>query len=193
LRPAQELVSFAIPLVFEIDILGECQGGTEPVDLHGVVDDQISRHQRVDPGDVATEFGHRIPHRGQIDDSRDPCEILEYYASRQERQLHALPFPGWSRFPSCKRLHRLGVDKLASGVAKCVLQKDAHGERQGVEVCQPLFFERLEPVIGNGFTKWRRKARPRAERVWCSWQRCGVHSVVVLFANSGQDRAAHTR
>ena len=78
LRPAQQLVTLAISLVLEIDVLGERHRGAESIDLNGVIDDEIGRHQGIDAGDIAAELGHGVSHRRQIDDGWHPGEILEH-------------------------------------------------------------------------------------------------------------------
>jgi hypothetical protein len=63
LRPTQELVTLSISVVFEVDVLGERHRGAKSIDLNRVIDDEISWHERIDPGDIAAEPGHGISHR----------------------------------------------------------------------------------------------------------------------------------
>ena len=55
LRPAQELVALDVALVLALDVERERAGRPEPVDLDGVVDDEVGRHERVDQRRVAAE------------------------------------------------------------------------------------------------------------------------------------------
>ncbi len=70
LGPAQQLVALAVALVLALHVEGERAGRPEPVDLDGVVDDEVGRDQRVDQARIAAELGHRVAHHGQVDDGR---------------------------------------------------------------------------------------------------------------------------
>ena len=48
LSPFQEFIALAIALEFLLHVVEEGGGGAVIVDLHGVVDDQIDRNQRID-------------------------------------------------------------------------------------------------------------------------------------------------
>src|SRR5207249_10014317 len=76
LPPAQEGVALAVPLELELDVAAEGADGAELVDLHGVVDHELGGDQRVDPRRISTEVGHRVTHGGEVDDGRDPGEVL---------------------------------------------------------------------------------------------------------------------
>ena len=52
-----------------------------------VVDDQLGRHERVDPRRVAAEVGHRLAHGGEVDDRRDAGEVLEDHPGGRELDL----------------------------------------------------------------------------------------------------------
>ena len=62
LGPAQQLIALAVPFVLPPDVEGEGIRGAVVIDLDRMVDDQIRRHQRVDPGRVAAEGGHCVAH-----------------------------------------------------------------------------------------------------------------------------------
>ena len=53
LGPAQELVALAVAVVFALDVEGERARRPEPVDLDGMVDDEVGRDERVDLGRIA--------------------------------------------------------------------------------------------------------------------------------------------
>jgi hypothetical protein len=59
----------------------------EDVDLHRVVDHELGRHERVDLGRVAAEVGHRVAHRGEVDDAGHAGEVLHHDARGRERDL----------------------------------------------------------------------------------------------------------
>ena len=141
LRPAQQRVALAVALVLQLDVAGEGEHRAEAIDLNRVVDDEIGRHQRVDPGDVAAEPGDGRAHRGQIDDARHTGEVLQHHPARQERQLELLA--GWPAGVQAASVVDVAlVDELAAGVAQHVFEQDADRERQPVEIGQPLLGQR---------------------------------------------------
>ena len=87
LAPAEEGVALAVALELELDVADERAARAEDVDLHRVVDHELDRNQRVDLLRVAAEVGHRVAHRGEVDDGRDAGEVLEQDAGRRERDL----------------------------------------------------------------------------------------------------------
>ena len=87
LGPAQQLVALAVALVLALHVEGEGLGCAEAVDLDGVVDDQVGRHQRVDPGRIATELGHGVAHGREVDHGGDAGEVLQQHAAGHERDL----------------------------------------------------------------------------------------------------------
>ena len=89
LAPAEEGVALAVPLELELDVPREGAARAEVVDLHRVVDHELDRDQRVDLLRVAAEVGHRVPHRGEVDDGRDAGEVLEQDARGREGDLAA--------------------------------------------------------------------------------------------------------
>ena len=91
LRPAQQLVALAVALVLAVDVEGERVGRAEAVDLDGVVDDEVGRHERVDARRVAAERGHRVAHRGEVHDRGHAGEVLEEHARGHERDLAPRP------------------------------------------------------------------------------------------------------
>ena len=68
LRPAQQLVALAVPLVLALDVERERPVVAEHVDLDRVVDDEVGRDERVDERRVAAEVGHGVAHDREIDD-----------------------------------------------------------------------------------------------------------------------------
>jgi hypothetical protein len=87
LCPAQQLVALPVPLVLAADVERERPGRPEHVHLHRVIDHEVRRHERIDPRWIAAEVGHRVAHRGQVDDGRHPGEVLEQDARRHERHF----------------------------------------------------------------------------------------------------------
>ena len=87
LRPAQQLVALAVALVLAVDVERERVGRAEAVDLDGVVDDQVGRHERVDARRVAAEVGHGVAHGGEVHDRGHAREVLEQDARGHEGHL----------------------------------------------------------------------------------------------------------
>ena len=127
LRPTEELVALAVPLVLTLDVEGERAGRPEPVDLDRMVDDQVGGDERVHLGRIAAQVRHRVPHDREVDDGRDAREVLEQDATRHERDLR---FGHGARAPRQQRLDVLGPDPGATGVAKQVLEQDLDRERE---------------------------------------------------------------
>ena len=94
-----------------------------------MVDHELGRQLRVDPGRVAAEVGHRVPHPREIDDGRNAGEVLEQHTGRPKRDLvrgrgRRLPAP-----------QRLGVLLLA--VPQGVLEQDPQGVGETLGALQP--------------------------------------------------------
>ena len=93
----------------------------ELVDLHGVVDHELDRDQRVDRLRVAAEVAHRVAHRGEIDDGGDAGEVLQEHPRGVEGDL--LRRLG-GRVPARDRLDVARRDGDAVLVAQHVLEQD---------------------------------------------------------------------
>ena len=142
LGPAQQLVALAVAVVLALHVEGERAGRPELVDLDGVVDDEVGRHQRVDQARIAPEIGHRVAHDGQVDDRRHPGEVLEQDPGRHERDLR---LGGGARPPGEERLDILGADDRPAGVPEQVLEQDLDRHRQRREI-DPIA-DGVEPVV----------------------------------------------
>ncbi len=104
--------------------------GAESVDLHGVVDDQVHRNERVDCGGVAPGPGDGAAQCGQVDHGRDSGEVLHQHPGRHVGQAGALGLLG----PGGER-HHVGLgDVPGAGPPQQVLQKDLHCVGQGGQV-----------------------------------------------------------
>ena len=87
LSPLEELVALEVPLELALAVAKERFRRTEVVDLHGVVDDEVTGDERIDARRIASHPLHRAPHRGEVDDRGHPGEVLEDDPSRHERNL----------------------------------------------------------------------------------------------------------
>jgi hypothetical protein len=75
LAPLQEGVALAVALELQqrVGVIGV---GAELVHLHGVVDDQLGRLQRIDLFRIAAQGLHGVAHGGEIDDGGHAGEVL---------------------------------------------------------------------------------------------------------------------
>ncbi|GAC1442532.1 MAG: hypothetical protein NVSMB59_05470 [Vulcanimicrobiaceae bacterium] len=87
LTPFEKRIAFFIALEFERRIFRERPGRCEAVDLHRVIDHEFDRLQRIDGFGIAAHIGHRIAHRGEIDDARYAGKILQEHPGRAIRDL----------------------------------------------------------------------------------------------------------
>ncbi len=141
LAPAQERVALLVALELALGVRAKRVARAERVDLDGVVDDELGRHERVDHRRVAAHRGHRVAHRGKVDDRGHPGEVLHDDARGRERDLlrrHRLGVPGR------ERLDVGGVDGAIALGAQQVLEQDLQRERQPRDVEGRL--QRVEPV-----------------------------------------------
>ena len=169
LAPPQEGVALLVSLEFELGVALERPRGPEHVDLYGVVDHQLSRHQRIDLGLIAPQLAHRLPHRGEVDDRRDAGEVLHQDARRGECDLLARV---GLRVPRRQRLDVPGADGLAVLVAQQVLEQDLQREGQPRDV--ELGLERVQPEdlvgpVANGQRRLGAKAVAGGGHVQNSW------------------------
>ena len=141
LAPAQEGVALLVALELLLRVDAEGVARAEHVDLHGVVDHELDRDERVDLRRVAAEVGHRVAHRGEVDDAGDAREVLQDDARGRERDL--LRRLG-AVVPGGERLDVGGADADPVLVAEQVLEQDLQGERQAGDV--ELRLQRVEPV-----------------------------------------------
>ena len=89
LRPAEELVALAVPLVLALHVPAvrlPCPG---EVDLDGVVDDEICGHLGVDALRRSAEPRECVAHRGKVHHGGNAGEVLEDHARRHERDARA--------------------------------------------------------------------------------------------------------
>lgn len=74
------MVALGVALVFPRNVLLERLGRCPTIHLYGVVDDKICRNLRIDSRRIDAEFNRGIAQRGEVDNSRDTGEVLEYDA-----------------------------------------------------------------------------------------------------------------
>jgi len=153
LPPAEEQVALTVALVLAFDIRRVRLRRSEDVDLHGVVDHEIGRDERVDALRIAAEARDRRAHRREVDDRRHAGEVLQDDARGQKRYL--------------ARREREGVfvgGKAERVVAQHVLEQDADGVRQLRERAVALPLQGVETVVADAAAGGRHR-RVAAERV----------------------------
>ena len=127
LSPAQELVSFTVALVFDLDVALECVFAAKQVRNDRVVDNEFSRSERVDLFGVSAQIGDRFSHGGEVDDARDSGEVLHHDTGRCELNF-GVGFGVCIPAPECTNLCRGDVRAVLG--AKEVLQKDLQAIRE---------------------------------------------------------------
>ncbi|MGY3295522.1 hypothetical protein ACVWWP_008589 [Bradyrhizobium sp. LM3.6] len=147
LAPLQELVALLVLLVFLGDVLAESLVVTEEVHDHGVVDNEIDRHQRIDLLGIAAKLLHRVAHRSEVDHRRHAGKILHQHASRAERDLML------QRLLAQPFRHRDDVfllDRATVLVAEQVLEQNLHRIGKFGNSLQTILLGRGQAVIDIG-------------------------------------------
>ena len=159
LPPLEELVALAIPIELEFAVDGEGHAGVERVDLHGVVDHQIARHQRIDLGGIASKGHHRRTHRREIHHAGNAGEVLQNDATGHEGDLLLAYVPAVvaRECPHVLLGHHSAVEVPQAG-----LQQDLDADRQAVDVAKRLQGFESDDVA---FAERRREAVAGGERI----------------------------
>ncbi len=147
--PLQELVAGPVAPKLDLHVHPQRVGGVPLVDLHGVVDDQRDRYERLDALGIALEAGHGRAHGGQVDEQRDPREILKEDAGDDERDLGDSLAAG---LPRREGPHVLFLDALAVAVAQERLQHDPDGDGEAGDRPETLLLELRKRVEDAGRT-----------------------------------------
>jgi len=125
--PLQELVALLVALELHVHVELQRVGTIRVVDLYGVIDDQIDRHERLDDLCVLAEAVGGGAHGGEVDEERHAGEVLQQDARDHERDL--LGALGVRR-PVRQRGHVLFVDLPTIDVAQDRFEDDADGNRE---------------------------------------------------------------
>jgi hypothetical protein len=157
LPPAQERVALLVALELALGVDPERVAGAEGVDLHGVVDDQLGGHERVDRRGVALVVGDRVAHGGEVDHGGHAREVLHHHARGGEGDLldgsaDASQRASFSMLSS--------VTATPSSLRRQVLEQHLQRERQPGDV--ELGLERVEPEDLEGLAP-DLEFRPRAK------------------------------
>ena len=147
LGPAEEAVSFAVALVFAVDILGQGRGNAGEVDLHRVIDDQVYGHYRVNLLRIAATPGYFRAHCRKVDYGGDAGEVLHEDTGGHERDICPTYIVGR---PTRDGGYVILRDRAIAAVAQHVFEQHPNGERECGQVDTVLFGGNVEVVIGNG-------------------------------------------
>ena len=133
LSPAQELVAFAVALVFDVHVLFDRVGHAVLVDLHGMVDDHVGLDLRVDDLRISAKLLDGVTHGGEVDDARHAGEVLHDHAGRGELDLVARLC---GRIPIQQSLDMIIRDVGAIDVAHQVLNENLQRIREMIDARQ---------------------------------------------------------
>ena len=118
--PAQQPITLGVSLVLDRRVGGEGLCRPRHLGDHRVVDDELDGDLRVHERRVAAEVSYRVPESSQIDDGRDPGEVLEEdpLGAEGHRGRGGIPWP--RREPG----DIVSADDSVVLVAQEVLQED---------------------------------------------------------------------
>src|SRR5262245_47800927 len=145
--PLQKLIARAVALEFDLHIFPQRVRRAGDVDLHRVVNDQVYGNQRLDDLRTSAEARHGRTHRGQVYEQRHAGEILQDYASHDERDFGRA---GGRRLPIGQGAHVIFLDLLTVAVAQHRFEHDANADGQLRDRTYALLFQfgqRIEPAL----------------------------------------------
>ena len=120
--PFQKLIALLVALELDVHVELQRIGTIGVVDLHGVVDDEVDRHERLDDLWVGAGAAGRGTHGREVDEQRDAGEILQQHAGHHERDLVR---PLGTRLPVGQRADIVLGDLPAVNVAEHRFEDDA--------------------------------------------------------------------
>ena len=87
LSPAQEFVTLAVALEFELGVERQGRQRAEAIHLHRVIDHQIDLGDRVDAPGVATKPVHGRAQGGEVGNRGQARVVLQQHPRRHKRQF----------------------------------------------------------------------------------------------------------
>ncbi len=141
LSPFKKLVTLAVAFELHLHVQTERLGRAGEIDLHGMIDHQIDRHERLDDFWIAAQFLHRAAHRREVDHERNAGEILKNDARDNEwnfvvgRRL---------RVPIRQRLDVFSANFFPVAISQDRLEHDANADRQAGDRPDALRLERRQ-------------------------------------------------
>ena len=148
--PLEEGVTLAVALEFDFHVLAQRVFGVADVDDDGVIDDEIYRNQRFDPGRFEVLALGFSAHRGEIVQRGETGHVLQHDAGEHEGNfLGAFGV----RLPSRQFAHAVFTDTHAIAVAQHRLQHHAQAHRQTGDLAEAGFFQRGQRVVLTGLAR----------------------------------------
>ena len=180
LAPFKKLVAFAIAGEFENEVLLQRGGDTGDIDLHGVVDDQINRHQRFNQLGISSQLCDRVAHGGQIDEKWDAGEVLEDDACNDEGNFLLCRMLG---IPIGESADVILADPLAVKVTQDGFQDNADADGQFRDGTDARLLQSWQGIICYFLTRLRGSGPKRVEEgmkrhrtLICNMSRKGILS-----------------
>ena len=182
LAPPQKRIALAIAREFELGVQLKRVGAAEVIDLHGVIDDELDRLQRIDAIGIAAKPNHAVAHRGEIDHARDTVKSCSSTRAGANEISFCSCAPG---FQLASASMSFGVHKARILVPQQVFEKDFQRVRKPRHVRKGL----LERIQAEDFNRLAASVALRAvpkefallimlilsnRRVRESWESLGV-------------------
>jgi hypothetical protein len=86
-RPLHEPVALGVAMELALHVPRESVRGAVPIDRDGVVDRHVHRQDGVEQRRVLTRLGERVPHAGDVHESRHACGVVHQDPVRREGNL----------------------------------------------------------------------------------------------------------
>lgn len=167
LPPLEQFVALGVAGKILFDVFAKRVGRSRVVDLHGVVDDHIHRHERLDERGIASELGDGIAHRGEVNKQRHARQILQKHARDGKRDFRV---GGLCGVPVGKRANVVFRNQRAVAVAKHAFEDDAQANRHFRDLTDSRLFKRGNAVVKTFFAGCRAvKFAKRLERIVHNW------------------------
>ncbi len=140
LAPLEEQVAFPVALELQVGVGAEGGGSAVGVHLHRVIDHQVGRLQRIDPGRVAAHPPDGVTHGGQVRHGGHAREVLQKDARRDEGDLSRRRL----RTPRGQGGDVVRFDRVTVLVAQEILQEHPQREGQPVGMAHACFLQRVQ-------------------------------------------------
>ena len=139
----QEFITLTIADKFYFRVAEDGLGAAEDIDLHGMVDNEIDRHRRIDFLWIAAHALHRAAERSQVDQRGYTGEILQDDTRRAKGDLNR---PGILRVPRRQILHIFGLKVALVLIAQGVFQQDLDAEGQPLDLANASLAQYAQAV-----------------------------------------------
>src|SRR5262249_48643149 len=124
LSPAKEGIALDVALEFDLRVQAKGICSTETVYLHGVINHQFDREERINSLRIAADLVDGFAHRGQVHNRGDAGKILQENTRGHEGNFFFFRV----RCPPGQRFNVFSMDEAAVFAAKEIFEKDAQGK-----------------------------------------------------------------